>query len=203
MPRYSGCLFAFFLWLSLSMEVFATSKDMNPILIICSYNPAAHQTSVTISDYMEGYTKLGGKRDIIIENMNCKSFSESPKWKGMMQQILSRYKGNERPELIILLGQEAWAAYLSQEDSLVANIPVMCSLTSRNAVILPEDTTDLKEWMPETVDFFSDHLGHRRVKSGFIYDYDIEGNIRIHVISLSFRITVMAELPCRHLSGRK
>ena len=67
MPRYSGCLFAFFLWLSLSMEVFATSKDMNPILIICSYNPAAHQTSVTISDYMEGYTKLGGKRDIIIE----------------------------------------------------------------------------------------------------------------------------------------
>ena len=96
-----------------------------------------------------------------------------------MQQILSRYKGNERPELIILLGQEAWAAYLSQEDSLVANIPVMCSLTSRNAVILPEDTTDLKEWMPETVDFFSDHLGHRRVKSGFIYDYDIEGNIRM------------------------
>ena len=62
-----------------------------------------------------------------------------------MQQILSRYKGNERPELIILLGQEAWAAYLSQEDSLVANIPVMCSLTSRNAVILPEDTTDLKD----------------------------------------------------------
>ena len=80
MPRYSGCLFAFFLWLSLSMEVFATSKDMNPILIICSYNPAAHQTSVTISDYMEGYTKLGGKRDIIIENMNCKSFSEAPLW---------------------------------------------------------------------------------------------------------------------------
>lgn len=29
------------------------------------------------------------------------------------------------------------------------------------------------------VDFFSDHLGHRRVKSGFIYDYDIEGNIRM------------------------
>lgn len=27
--------------------------------------------------------------------------------------------------------------------------------------------------------FFSDHLGHRRVKSGFIYDYDIEGNIRM------------------------
>lgn len=95
MPRYSGCLFAFFLWLSLSMEVLATSKDMNPILIICSYNPAAHQTSVTISDYMEGYTRLGGKRDIIIENMNCKSFSEAPLWSGMMTQILAKYQGGE------------------------------------------------------------------------------------------------------------
>lgn len=98
------------------------AQDAQSILIICSYNPAAHQTSVTISDFMDEYTKCGGKYNIEIENMNCKSFSESPKWKGMMQQILSRYKGNERPELIILLGQEAWAAYLSQEDSLVANI---------------------------------------------------------------------------------
>ena len=171
-----SCLFTIVFFLP---AVAYAAQDAQSILIICSYNPAAHQTSVTISDFMDEYTKCGGKYNIEIENMNCKSFSESPKWKGMMQQILSRYKGNERPELIILLGQEAWAAYLSQEDSLVANIPVMCSLTSRNAVILPEDTTDLKEWMPETVDFFSDHLGHRRVKSGFIYDYDIEGNIRM------------------------
>lgn len=171
-----SCLFTIVFFLP---AVAYAVQDAQSILIICSYSPAAHQTSVTISDFMDEYTKCGGKYNIEIENMNCKSFSESPKWKGMMQQILSRYKGNERPELIILLGQEAWAAYLSQEDSLVANIPVMCSLTSRNAVILPEDTTDLKEWMPETVDFFSDHLGHRRVKSGFIYDYDIEGNIRM------------------------
>lgn len=171
-----SCLFTIVFFLP---AVAYAAQDAQSILIICSYNPAAHQTSVTISDFMDEYTKCGGKYNIEIENMNCKSFSESPKWKGMMQQILSRYKGNERPELIILLGQEAWAAYLSQEDSLVANIPVMCSLTSRNAVILPEDTTNLKEWMPETVDFFSDHLGHRRVKSGFIYDYDIEGNIRM------------------------
>ena len=92
MLRYSGHLFIFFIWLLQSMEVFAVSKDKNPILIICSYNPAAHQTSVTISDYMEEYKKLDGKRDIIIENMNCKSFSESPLWSDMMTQILSKYK---------------------------------------------------------------------------------------------------------------
>ena len=128
---------------------------------------------------MDEYTRCGGKYNIEIENMNCKSFSEAPQWKGMMQQILSKYTETQRPELIILLGQEAWASYLSQEDSLVAQIPAMCSLTSRNAVILPEDTINLKEWMPESVDFFSDDLGHHKVKAGFVYEYDIEANIQL------------------------
>ena len=155
------------------------AQDTRSILIICSYNPAAHQTSVTISDFMDEYTRCGGKYNIEIENMNCKSFSEAPQWKGMMQQILSKYTETQRPELIILLGQEAWASYLSQEDSLVAQIPVMCSVTSRNAVILPEDTINLKEWMPESVDFVSDDLGHHKVRAGFVYEYDIEGNIQL------------------------
>ena len=102
MLRFLGYLFIFSLWLLQSMEIFAASKDKNPILIICSYNPAAHQTSVTISDYMEEYNKLGGKRDIIIENMNCKSFSESPLWSDMMTQILSKYKGENHPAQIVL-----------------------------------------------------------------------------------------------------
>ena len=55
-----GYLFICFLWLLQSTEVLAVSKDKKPILIICSYNPAAHQTSVTISDYMDEYSKLGG-----------------------------------------------------------------------------------------------------------------------------------------------
>ncbi len=155
------------------------AQDTRSILIICSYNPAAHQTSVTISDFMDEYTRCGGKYNIEIENMNCKSFSEAPQWKGMMQQILSKYTETQRPELIILLGQEAWASYLSQEDSLVAQIPVMCSLTSRNAVILPEDTINLKEWMPKSVDFVSDDLGHHKVRAGFVYEYDIESNIQL------------------------
>ena len=45
-----GYLFICFLWLLQSTEVLAVSKDKKPILIICSYNPAAHQTAVTISD---------------------------------------------------------------------------------------------------------------------------------------------------------
>lgn len=164
-----GYLFICFLWLLQSTEVLAVSKDKKPILIICSYNPAAHQTSVTISDYMDEYSKLGGQRDIVIENMNCKSFSEAPLWSAMMTQILAKYQGEKHPAQIILLGQEAWAAYLSQRDEMQVKVPVMCSLASSNVVILPKDTVEnLDCWMPESVDIFEDHLDIPELESGFI-----------------------------------
>ena len=179
MPRYIGYLFCCFMGL-LPVEVWAVSEYKNPILIICSYNPAAQQTSVTVSDYMEEYGNLGGKRDIIIENMNCKSFSESPLWSGVMTQILSKYRGEKLPAQIILLGQEAWAAYLSQRDSVRVKVPVMCSLVSSNVVILPEDTVGhLDSWMPESVDMFADGMDIPELRSGFINRYDMEGNIRM------------------------
>lgn len=175
-----GYFFICFLWLLQSSKVLAVSNDKKPILIICSYNPAAHQTSVTISDYMDEYSKLGGQRDIIIENMNCKSFSEAPLWSKMMTQILAKYQGEKHPAQIILLGQEAWAAYLSQRDEMQVKVPVMCSLASSNVVILPEDTVgSLDSWMPESVDIFDDHLNIPELKSGFINQYDIEGNIQM------------------------
>ena len=175
-----GYLFICFLWLLQSTEVLAVSKDKKPILIICSYNPAAHQTSVTISDYMDEYSKLGGQRDIIIENMNCKSFSEAPLWSEMMTQILAKYQGEKHPAQIILLGQEAWAAYLSQRDEMQVKVPVMCSLASSNVVILPKDTVkNLDRWMPESIDIFEDHLDIPELESGFINQYNIEGNIRM------------------------
>ena len=169
-----------FLWLLQSTEALAVSKKKKPILIICSYNPAAHQTSVTISDYMDEYSKLGGQRDIIIENMNCKSFSEAPLWSGMMTDILAKYQGEKHPAQIILLGQEAWAAYLSQRDEMQVKVPVMCSLVSSNVVILPEDTVGkLDSWMPESVDIFDDHLDIPELKSGFINQYNVEDNVRM------------------------
>lgn len=149
------------------------------ILIISSYNPAAHQTSLTLSDFMDEYTRLGGKFSIEIENMNCKSFSEAPHWTSMMAAILAKYEGNQTPKLIILLGQEAWAAYLSQKDVDNRRVPVMCSLASRNTVILPTDRIQLDTWMPESADFLAGEVGHREVSAGFVYEYDIPANIRL------------------------
>ena len=127
---------------------------------------------------MEEFERLGGKAPIALENMNCKSFSESPQWKSKMAEILDKYEGKRAPVLLVLIGQEAWAAYLSQADSIRGKFPVLTSLASRNAIILPDDSVNLKTWMPGAVDFFNDFTDSS-VKAGFVYEYDVEANINL------------------------
>ena len=127
---------------------------------------------------MEEFERLGGEAPISLENMNCKSFSEAPLWKSKMEELLAKYQGKRSPVLLVLIGQEAWTAYLSQEDSIRGNVPVLAALASRNAIILPNDSVDLKTWMPDAVDFFND-FPNSSVKAGFVYEYDVEANINL------------------------
>ena len=150
----------------------------HPVLIISSYNPDARQTSGNISDFMEEFQRLGGKSTVALENMNCKSFSESIWWTNRMKKLLAKYQGVESPSLIFLIGQEAWAAYLSLEDSIKGDVPVLSALSSRNAILLPDKDENLKTWMPESVDFYKD-FPNSRIKTGFIYEYDVAGNINM------------------------
>lgn len=153
--------------------------EENPILIISSYNPDSYSTSTNISDFMEEFNRLGGKNPMLIENMNCKSFTESTLWRDRMTGILRKYQQGNNPSLIVLLGQEAWASYLSQEDTVLTDSPVIVAMASRNAVILPnQDSLSLATWMPDPIDFISDSLAYR-IRGGLIYQYDIEGNIKL------------------------
>ena len=170
----SSCIIALFCCL---LPVFSITGE-HPILIISSYNPDAGRTSGNISDFMEEFQRLGGTNTIALENMNCKSFSESPLWERRMAELLSKYRGDNSPALTVLIGQEAWAAYLSLPDSICGNTPVVSALSSRNAILLPGDTVDLKTWMPESVDFFTD-FPDSPIKAGFVYEYDVEANINM------------------------
>ena len=181
MGLFRKIIYSFFLFLLISIwglsSAFAVTGE-HPVLIISSYNPDARQTSGNIYDFMEEFERLGGKAPIALENMNCKSFSESPQWKSKMAEILDKYEGKRAPVLLVLIGQEAWAAYLSQADSIRGKFPVLTSLASRNAIILPDDSVNLKTWMPGAVDFFNDFTDSS-VKAGFVYEDDVEANINL------------------------
>ena len=181
MGLFRKIIYSFLLFLLIShigfSSAFAVTGE-HPVLIISSYNPDARQTSGNIYDFMEEFERLGGKAPIALENMNCKSFSEAPLWKNKMEELLAKYQGKRSPVLLVLIGQEAWTAYLSQADSIRGNVPVLAALASRNAIILPDDSVDLKTWMPNAVDFFND-FPNSSVKAGFVYEYDVEANINL------------------------
>ncbi len=181
MGLFRKIIYSFLLFLLISHMGFESAFAVTgepPVLIISSYNPDARQTSGNIYDFMEEFERLGGKAPIALENMNCKSFSEAPLWKNKMEELLAKYRGKRSPVLLVLIGQEAWTAYLSQADSIRGNVPVLAALASRNAIILPDDSVDLKTWMPNAVDFFND-FPNSSVKAGFVYEYDVEANINL------------------------
>lgn len=151
-------------------------NEKHPILIISSYNPDTRNTTGNISEFMDEYEQLGGTASIIIENMNCKSLPEAPLWKERMRLLLNKYTGHNKPQLIIILGQEAWTSYLSLDNALTKDQPVLCGMVSRNAVLLPDSSDILSEWEPESIDI-QEYIDKGYDLSGMVYQYDINKNV--------------------------
>ena len=148
------------------------------ILIITSYNPDIHRISENISAFMDTYKARNGRCRVAVETLNCKNLSEAYSWRKRMEEILFKYRDNNSPALVILLGQEAWSAYLSQDSEKVRHIPAMCGLVSRNTLILPKDSINLQNWEPENKDIYTDFPGYNIV-GGYVYEYNLGKNIQL------------------------
>lgn len=146
------------------------------ILIITSYNPETRSISDNLSSFMNEYEARGGKHSITIESMNCKNLSEAYQWKGRMAAILNKYRKNIPPALIILLGQEAWASYISQGTDIAQKTPAICGMVSTNMVPLPHDSVDIQKWYPESKNLFVD-IPEYNIVGGYVYQYDVPKNI--------------------------
>lgn len=172
-------LFFLIVCLSLfSISIWSNDKE-HPILIISSYNPDTHNTTSNISAFIDEYNRLGDKSaHIVIENMNCKSLPEAPRWRSRMKGILDKYRGDRKPKLIMIFGQEAWSAYISQGSNSFEDVPVLCAMISRNAILLPEADDVLSEWEPTNVDI-RDFEDHGYILSGYLYSYDVKENIKL------------------------
>lgn len=177
-------IFRFFMLLVLLLPVVAlcpvkaeTTLE-GPILIVTSYNPETRSISDNLSAFMDEYRQRGGKYTPIIESMNCKNLSEAYLWKSRMASILGKYKGKNRPSLVILLGQEAWSAYISQDTEIAKKTPSICGMVSVNGLVLPDDSIDTRVWEPESKNIYTD-FGDYNIVAGYVYEYDVDKNIEL------------------------
>ena len=182
--RGLAIIFRFFMLLVLLLPVVAlcpvkaeTTLE-GPILIVTSYNPETRSISDNLSAFMDEYRQRGGKYTPIIESMNCKNLSEAYLWKSRMASILGKYKGKNRPSLVILLGQEAWSAYISQDTEIAKKTPSICGMVSVNGLVLPDDSIDTRVWEPESKNIYTDFSDYNIV-AGYVYEYDVDKNIEL------------------------
>ena len=152
-------------------------NESHPLLIISSYNPTAVATQPNIASFIEEFQRLGATYEVALENLNCESFSESPLWKERMAELLKKYSGNQSPALVLILGQEAWATYLSLDDSLKVDVPVLVSQASNNYIPLPGVGESPMTYMPDSYNFYTPQTSSSM--GGILYDYDVKANIRL------------------------
>ena len=182
--RGLAIIFRFFMLFVLLLPVVALcpvkaeTTPEGPILIVTSYNPETRSISDNLSAFMDEYRQRGGKYTPIIESMNCKNLSEAYLWKSRMASILDKYKGKNRPSLVILLGQEAWSAYISQDTEIAKKTPSICGMVSVNGLVLPDDSIDTRVWEPESKNIYTDFSDYNIV-AGYVYEYDVDKNIEL------------------------
>lgn len=153
-------------------------KEIKPAvyLIITSYNPDTQRMSDFIMDIESSVIGMDPKADIIIEDLGCKSFSEeSFLWEHQMANVLGKFRDSHL-KAIILLGQEAWAAFL-QQDSIPENVPFFSAFASVNGIELPQDSVGY-DWFPESINTTvkASALGRG---GGYLNQYNVIENIRL------------------------
>ena len=183
MFRKAFCLPAGFLLLLAALlpatlraqQTAAQPESRYSILIVSSYNPDTRRMSSFISDFERRIVASGIPYDIYIENLECRGVADASVWMGQMQNVIARYEEKGNLRAIILLGQEAWASFVTL-DHFPSDVQLFGCFASTNGVLLPEAAVDEAAWQPESVDFMArvDTLGNF---GGLLNKYDIRRNV--------------------------
>ena len=150
------------------------SAGREGILIISSYNPDTRRMSSFITEFEQRIVGSDIPCDIYVETLECKGIADAAQWISQIDNLISRYEDRSL-RAVVLLGQEAWASFVS-----LGCIPegVMCfsCFASENGVMLPAPPDSLRTWRPRAIDYrvMCDSLN--RV-GGMLNRYDIRRNI--------------------------
>ncbi len=183
------CICLFFLGLFSSLNAQTAHNDSidslhrgeqkNYILLISSYNPEAWRMSQTIADFEDTYFANGGKGNCVVRTMDCKSYSEASQWTSRLNQLLDNQYELAPPSLIVFLGQEAWASYLSLPvKNRISGIPVICGLVSSQYTILPQFDIETSSYSPALKDVQVDGYPSD-LRGGIFYKYAGKENIEM------------------------
>lgn len=149
------------------------------ILIVTSYTSDTKYIYDGINNFIETYNKQGGTLPVVVENMNVFNLEGMFYWPQRLYEIRCKHP---QAKLMLLMGGEAWTAYLSKEYETKdqTNLPVICVRASRHGVMLPQnDSVDLKTFSPHSINLIDMMRKRTNVVACYAYEYDIDKTIRL------------------------
>ena len=156
------------------------SDGLPPVVIVSSYNPDVGSVSTNLQEFYDEYHKENtAANPIAIEDISALNLPDSRNWKVRLWDRLKKYYENgQRPACIVLLGNEASAAFFSIEDERFKTTPVVVGMRSCSIVKLPRDmkSLDLQTWEPTVSDLTKDFKDWNIV-GGRLYRYDVKKNL--------------------------
>lgn len=154
------------------------TRGRESILIISSYNPDTRRMSSFITEFERQVVASGVPCDIYIETLECKSIDDAPLWISQTDNLITRYE-SKGLRAIVLLGQEAWASFVS-----LGRIPqdVLCfsCFVSSNGIVLPPPAgiDSAVTWMPPSINYMNMVDSLHNV-GGLLNKYDVRRNIEL------------------------
>ncbi len=146
------------------------------VLLITSY---AHD-SKQVTEFMQEYeTWTSGdtiKLEIQIESMGVLSLDNCNEWRDKIRTIIKR-QDLKYLKAIILIGQEAWASYLSLGD-YIPKVPFYGTRVSKMGLEIPENIQNPTTWEPMSVSN-SKLVENIGFGGATYYDFDIKANIEL------------------------
>ena len=140
------------------------SAGRESILIISSYNPDTRRMSSFITEFERQVVASGVPCDIYVETLECKSINDAPLWISQTDNLITRYESKGGLRAIVLLGQEAWASFVS-----LGRIP-------KEVLPPPADSTGV--WMPPSINYMNMVDSLHNV-GGLLNKYDVRRNIEL------------------------
>lgn len=166
-----------FCWMgiTLSTEVFPAADEKVPdVLLISSYSPIKESGNHIISSFIETLESRVNVR-MSVEYLDSEADTSFASWSDWMHQMFAAYK--TPPDVVVLLGGEAWSAYRYNCLESWREIPVVLGGV-KNAYINYEDTLsfDLRSFKSlknMTGSFDGFHV------TGYYFIDDLEKNIQL------------------------
>lgn len=150
--------------------------DNDFILVLSSYNPDTYRVAEFLSDLEKSLYENGSQKKIIIKNLQYGALNDVADWKDRMKKTLEEYN-QETLKTILLLGQEAWSAFLNQ-DTLFQDAPFYACFVSDHVLELPNTTISSEEWNPAIFDIKQKGTLPNN-GGGYFTHYDIETNLKL------------------------